>query len=95
MIVKATLLITCLLIVIPAHAGGLFGDVLKFKELGAASKNVENAIKAPIAPNSSTSIAQSRTCVTPQGLCQLSSPTLTGTTCFCDFEKKQVDGRAQ
>jgi hypothetical protein len=103
MIAKSACVVTCLLIAAPAEAGGLFGD-LSHKLIGAdvatplvgANKNVGSAIgNVGVGGVTSPALSNSRTCVTPQGSCELASPTLNGTTCFCDFNKDQVFGRVQ
>jgi hypothetical protein len=91
MIVKTACIATCLLIAAPAQAGGLFGD------LNRANKNLGSSITNPVVGGATTSpsASNSKTCVTPQGSCDIASPTLNGTTCYCDIDKNQVFGRIQ
>jgi hypothetical protein len=93
----------CLLIAVPAEAGGLLGDLTYGagvnRELGEAQKNVGAAIRAPNSSVQQSPVQQgpssSKTCVTPQGLCGISDPALNGSACFCNIDTKQVFGRVQ
>jgi type IV secretory pathway TrbL component len=91
---KAVLCALCLLCLMmggPTYAQGFLGDVTRGfspdigKELNKSNEEIGKAVEAPYGarqvPNAIT--AQSRTCVTTVGSCQLTLPALTGTACFC------------
>ena len=100
MTTKPTLVMLCLLIAVPAQAGGFLADTLIrpfspdiAKQLDAAHQNLGRALDQDSAAFSV--IGKSKTCVTTLGTCQVSSEGLNGTACFCEFDKKSTFGRIQ
>lgn len=101
------LIFVALLLSLPisAKADGLIADSLKFaispgaaKALDEANINLNRALKKATtesATGSTQPITQSKTCVTPRGLCEIQQNALSGTTCYCNISEDEVFGRIQ